>query len=354
MKIEVGESLACSYLRHVKRCWIVQANWKASEALGIARDAELEERFFEMKRRFDPDGSVFKKTKDAAQFLKQAEIDVVGVDQQGDVHAMEVAFHEAGLNYSGKDDRVLKKMLRTHFILRTLITRTRRLCIYFLSPRVHPAGQRLLETMFADLRRAYADVEWCLLTNHDFAEFIIKPTLDKARGVADLSELFVRSVKLLETARYTVAPSAPAAPTPPHAPGPEVGVQCLVRALMRTLLVDCPSSLNKAEIDRLMDEAYCKTKGFKIGNRGLIRRKDLGRKDLGREIKGHARYWADAYDDYYVCSEWGKRYHCDNARSLQAFVNDLILRKPMHEDILRPHFDAFRDYLAGNCPSPAP
>ena len=31
MKIEVGESLACSYLRHVKRCWIVQANWKASD-----------------------------------------------------------------------------------------------------------------------------------------------------------------------------------------------------------------------------------------------------------------------------------------------------------------------------------
>ena len=29
MKIEIGESLACSYLRHVKHCWLVQANWKA-------------------------------------------------------------------------------------------------------------------------------------------------------------------------------------------------------------------------------------------------------------------------------------------------------------------------------------
>ena len=31
MKIEIGESLCYSYLRHVKECWLVQANWKASE-----------------------------------------------------------------------------------------------------------------------------------------------------------------------------------------------------------------------------------------------------------------------------------------------------------------------------------
>ena len=31
MKIEIGESLASSYLRHVKLCWLVQTNWKTSE-----------------------------------------------------------------------------------------------------------------------------------------------------------------------------------------------------------------------------------------------------------------------------------------------------------------------------------
>lgn len=30
MKIEMGESLALSWLRHVKKCSIVQANWKPS------------------------------------------------------------------------------------------------------------------------------------------------------------------------------------------------------------------------------------------------------------------------------------------------------------------------------------
>ena len=81
MKIEIGESLACSYLRHVKHCWLVQANWKASEHWQRRQtDAELDALYLEMKRRFDSDSAVFKQTSDAAQFLKQSEIDVVGVD----------------------------------------------------------------------------------------------------------------------------------------------------------------------------------------------------------------------------------------------------------------------------------
>ena len=37
MKIEIGESLCYSYLRHVKRCWLVQSNWKVSGAMGQAK-----------------------------------------------------------------------------------------------------------------------------------------------------------------------------------------------------------------------------------------------------------------------------------------------------------------------------
>lgn len=129
MKIDVCESLAYSYLRHVKRCWIVQTNWKASERWDRCQDADLEVRYSEVIRRFDPERSVVKQTK-ATQVLKQGEIDVVGVDQQGEIHAMEVAFHGAGLNYGDSTDteNVLKKMLRTLFILRT----------YHPAPVAHP------------------------------------------------------------------------------------------------------------------------------------------------------------------------------------------------------------------------
>lgn len=213
MKVEIGESLACSYLRHVKHCWLVQANWKASEHWQRRQtDAELDALYLEMKRRFDSDGAVFKQTSDAAQFLKQSEIDVVGVDLEGRVHAMEVAFHEAGLQYGSKAEtnhRVLKKMLRTLFILRSYHANETMLHIYFLSPEVKPAVQELLKRTFDDLHREYPCVGWHLLTNDDFGESIMKPTLEAAGRVADSSELFLRSVKLLETASATDPPQCP-------------------------------------------------------------------------------------------------------------------------------------------------
>ena len=206
MKIEIGESLACSYLRHVRRCWIVQANWKASEHWDRCQDADLEVRYLEMKRRFDPEGSLLKRT--AAEFLKQGEIDVVGVDQQGDVHAMEVAFHGAGLNYgrSTSTDNVIKKMLRALFILRTYHSPQTPIHIYFLSPKVRPGVQGALETKIAALQKECDEVdnvEWRLLTNADFAKSIVEPTLANASGT-DTSELFVRSINLLEAAGYSL------------------------------------------------------------------------------------------------------------------------------------------------------
>ena len=349
MKIEIGESLACSYLRHVERCWLVQANWKAPEHWGRRlTDAELEALFEQMKRLFDPDGAVFKQTKDAAQFLKQGEIDVVGVGQQGGVHAMEVAFHEAGLNYGSTQEtvnRVLKKMLRTLLILRTYLSPETRIHIYFLSPKVGAKVQKPLETTFTALRAEYADVRWHLLTNEEFAKSIVKPTLDGASTVADSSELFVRSVKLLEVAGYRHG-TPPVAVASDHADAPRSEVQVqplvpLVKVLMQTLLVD-PSLLSDAEKSDLTDNAYCKKIGLRIGF-GLIRKKECG-----KEIKGHPRYWADPYGDFYVCSQWS-RSRCDNAQSLLAFVEDLIQRNREHEGTLRLHAQNFRKYLAENC-----
>ena len=347
MKIEIGESLACSYLRHVERCWLVQTNWKAPEHWGRRlSDAELEALFAEMKRRFDPDGAVFKQTKYAAQFLKQGEIDVVGVGQQGGVHAMEVAFHEAGLNYGSTAEtknRVLKKMLRTLLILRAHHPPQTPLHIYFLSPKVNPAVQRPLEEKFADLRQEYPHIAWSLLTNADFAESVVKPTLENASDVADSSELFLRSAKLLDLAGLLSLTKD----EEDRGMNNNIGkIQPLVEDLMRTLLVVRPVLLSDAEKRNLQDNEYCKSRlGLQIGNFGLIRRIESG-----RIINGHGRYWADWYGDFYVCSQWGKSYHRANAKSLLAWIEDLIERKPEHADALRPHAQAFRDYLAGNRP----
>ena len=184
MKIEIGESLACSWLRHVRQCWLVQANWKFSEHWPrCATDAELDALFKAMKARFNGDGEVLKQTKDAGQFLKQGEIDVVGVDVHGDVHAVEVAFHEAGLQYGNTaqtNARVLKKMLRTLFILRAFCPPDVHRHIYFFSPKVNRVVHQPLEGTFAALHREYSDVEWQFLANGDFAEKVVAPTLEKS------------------------------------------------------------------------------------------------------------------------------------------------------------------------------
>lgn len=202
MKIEIGESLCYSYLRHVKRCWLVQANWKTSEHWDKKMsDSDLQSLFESMRKRFDPDGMVFKQTTDARQFLKQGEIDVVGVDQDGNVHAMDVAFHEAGLKYSGGGEtRVLKKLLRALLILKVYHP-TKKLHLYFASPKVHKAVQQPLKEAFAKLKKSYPETTWHLLINDDFTKDVVCPTLEKTSTVADTSELFARAAKLLELSR---------------------------------------------------------------------------------------------------------------------------------------------------------
>ena len=204
MKVEIGESLGYSFLRHVKKCWLVQTNWKASDDWPKhLEDGDLEQEFSDMRRKFDPDGSVFGKTTGYRQLLKQSEIDVVGVGFGGDIYAVEVAFHENGLQYGSSQEtqkRVLKKMLRAKFLLDAyqLAAGKQQQHIYFVSPKVHNAVIPGLEEIFNRLSQEYPAVDWQLLINSKFTGQVLQPLQDKIRQVADTSELFVRSWQLLE------------------------------------------------------------------------------------------------------------------------------------------------------------
>lgn len=126
MKIEIGESLIYSWLRHKKNCQLVQTNWKPSAewnkfdiewAEKTYRDAQ---KYFDETFQFD----LFKKNSGLEQALQQAELDVIGVQIEGaivkNIFAVDVAFHEKGLNYGSKEEtatRVLKKMIRSALCL---------------------------------------------------------------------------------------------------------------------------------------------------------------------------------------------------------------------------------------------
>ena len=344
MKIEIGESLACSYLRHVKHCWIVQANWKVPGPWGSRlTDAELESQFSEMRCHFGDDCSVFK-TKDVKQFLKQGEIDVLGLDQEGGVHAIEIAFHGAGLKYDGGPteigNHVLQKMLRTLFILRTYDLPQTAHHVYFLSPNVTRAVQQRLDDHFDQLIQKYPSVGWKLLTNRNFAACVVRPTLKKASGFADSSELFLRSAKMLEIANHKLEHRG--STSPPRGSTSNERIQLLVRGLMRTLLEDNPNLLCEVERGKLADGDYCKNKdglGLRLGGCALIRKQRAGYE---------SRYYEAPYGDFYVCNNWPKRYHRHNACRLLAFVKSLASTGTDREKALRSHIEAFNDYVGTN------
>ncbi len=356
MKIEIGESLGYSFLRHVKGCWLVQTNWKPSDQwLPERTDEELEDMFQDMKRSFDSDGNVFKGTKTAAQLLKQAEIDVIGVDLRGEVHALEVAFHEGGLNYGGgADNRLCKKLLRAFMVLHAFHSRRTKFHIYFVSPKVNPSVQSQLEAIFDSLTNEYPHVQWKLATNGEFTAEILRPTLEKTRDISDTTELFVRSHKLMELAGAQ-PPSPPANRVqvpedqePWGQRGSDIDVkqvQPLVKSLMRTLLEQWPDLLDDADRRSLADPEFCKRQlGLKLAGYALLRNAAAG-----PQINRRDRYYVSAYGDrFLVCSQWGRQYHLHNAKSLLRFVEELIARTSEHPSrtSLEGHQRALQKYIS--------
>lgn len=126
MKIEMAESMFYSWLRHIKSCQIVQTNWTVSPLWKINHEDELQaimnetESFFEKKYGY----GIYKKNRSLSQLIRQGECDVVGMhfdeNWQITAYAVDVAFHESGLNYGSHDDtvmRVIKKCVRTAMCL---------------------------------------------------------------------------------------------------------------------------------------------------------------------------------------------------------------------------------------------
>ncbi len=210
MKIEVGESLFLSWLRHVRGCRIVQLNWKPSDTWTDDNQSRSEALFKAGKELFESKGiDIFKQNASVAQLLRQGEIDALGLCENGDgrrIVAIDVAFHEAGLNYGGKQEtaaRVAKKVLRTVLVVETFFP-NHSAEIIFAAPKINDAqftainnAMELLDT-FLEVEEVSAECR--VVANADFFGEIVTPVTDLAGAVADTSELFMRSVQLLAMA----------------------------------------------------------------------------------------------------------------------------------------------------------
>lgn len=207
MKIEIGESLFYSWLRHVKDCQIVQTNWKVSPQWEIRAENELQQlmqeadTFFAEKYGY----TVFKKNT-LSQMIRQAECDVLGMALQPDgsieYHAVDVAFHEGGLQYGGMVstvERIVKKCLRTAMCLRGCFS-AEHAVIVFASPKINPTQIAALMPCIDDMndilqKHGFA-YQVRLIANEEFESQVLKPILLLSEDVADTSELFMRSYQM--------------------------------------------------------------------------------------------------------------------------------------------------------------
>jgi hypothetical protein len=208
MKIEIGESLLLSWLRHIKECQLVQTNWKASSKWELRHKEVLEQlmrnssEIFKSKYGYD----LYKGNSGIDQLLTQAEIDVMGIsfeENEQHLYAIDVAFHEAGLNYGTKEEtvtRVIKKCIRTamciygYFDINTAT-------IIFTSPKINPSVINDINACIDDIGFALNNLglnyKIRIIANEDFSDKVLEPVLNVLGDVADTSEFLCVAYKCI-------------------------------------------------------------------------------------------------------------------------------------------------------------
>lgn len=206
MKIEIAESLASSYLNHVEGCRIIQTNWKTSSAWKIDQRLFGEAEVIYERIKSSPDFiNIFKSKKHTfKQFIKQAEIDVLGINtSELRVYGLDIAFHSAGLNYSSQsqtvEEIVLKKLFRTALIMKIYFEQYDSFESIFVSPKINPSVQKNLDSLVekASIILNNPTIEIKVLSNDIFFSEMMYPLIEKTKNDNDTSELFLRSYKLL-------------------------------------------------------------------------------------------------------------------------------------------------------------
>jgi len=316
MKIEMGESLFYSWLRHVKECQIVQTNWTTSGQWTLLHEDKLEEiksvtdKFFSEKYGYD----IYKKTASLSQLLQQAECDALGVavqDGTNKIYAVDVAFHEAGVNYGDRETtikKIITKCLRTAMCIYGYLD-AREAEIIFASPKINRSILDGVLPCMDDMQKIMDDLcfhfRFRILANDDFRDKVLDPILTVSGGVSDTNELFIRSYQMVqmfeqkEPARRTVALTPKQITQDTEDTYAELKIGKVAQLVLKPILES--GSVPDDEIERLQDKAYSK-KAFDLNFPLLVRAdSEYDRVRYYREpvhIKGTA---------YMMCSQWVER-----------------------------------------------
>lgn len=203
----MGESLFYSWLRHVKECQVVQTNWKPSPSWQLQNEDELKQFMDITDAHFqDKYGYGVYKNNSLLQLLKQAEVDALGISMSGsgtEIYAIDVAFHESGLNYGDQKEtvvRVIKKLIRAVLCLIGYFGITKGEVI-FASPKIHNVIMDDIAPCIIDLNVLLSENGYSIaarvIANDEFNKLVLEPILIASDGVSDTSELFMRGYQLV-------------------------------------------------------------------------------------------------------------------------------------------------------------
>lgn len=320
MKIEIGESLVFTYLKHIQGCRVVQTNWKTSGKWEVSPEHKKQaEILFNAIKKFKNFSKIFRK-KTLDKLIKQAEIDVLGIDLINDaVWGIEVAIHSQGngLNYGkGKEEtiaRVVKKLFRMILIMKCYFSDFGKYNALFITPKM-PSDMKLsIKSLIDEMNREINDeaFEIKVISDEEFFSSIVQPIIAENFKEHDTNELFSRFATLLKL-KYsfisnetniekceTVNILEVKNETPEKVDKMKIGQ--FVQVKMREL--EEKGLLPATEISNLLTPNYSK----EIFNQDFTVLKEVegGRKDhLGRD-----RYYANTYfGKYYLTSQWYERH----------------------------------------------
>jgi len=309
MKIEMGESLFYSWLRHVKECQIVQTNWTTSQKWNLLHEEELQQIMTKTAKRFQQkyNYKIYKQTSSLSQLLQQAECDALGVDfREGElkVFAVDVAFHESGVNYGDKDSTIMKiiaKSLRTAMCIYGYLD-SKDAEIIFASPKINKNVLTGLGPCIADAQEALDeygfDFRLRIIANDDFQKLILEPILMVSGGVSDTNELFIRSYKMIRM--FEGKHKAPKVEilSKNAAAYRELKVGKLAQIVVRSILES--GKISDEELLNMQQKEYGKNK-FNQTRPVLVR---------ADEEYDRVRYYKDPVKikgtDYMLCSQWAE------------------------------------------------
>jgi hypothetical protein len=336
MKIEIGEFLILSWLRHVRGCVITQMNWSPSPAWPIARERELRATF-EAIRTFSDDtigASSFGQV-DFGTFVRHASIDVLGLrlDPTGGIEAIAVdsAINDTELPHGSAEEtivRLIQRMTRAGFALAAYLA-PRQASVVFATPwlamAIRQEVQRhlaLLERRLAERPHAVSHLRFRVIADGDFADEIVQPVLEHADAVADTSGLVGQPQPPTRPGSGGNGSGPPGADRPIKAPvrkGGRIGEH--VRRTMHELAAS--GRLTPRIVGDLLDARYCKAR-FNLGYPFLQRVEHgvpLSRQ--GNDRHGHGRYWKRplklGLQEFLMCNDWYDR----QRDAFDAWVRDI-------------------------------